>query len=159
MNTIEVTRQEALEALNVLVMSFIEDGRIDSDSLAIAEYVVVADIQFRDYMLGMPYDYGIQHLINLSNTILVTLEEGSKFAVALNTMQASWLYEAGETEKAEKALLEALKGDVNYPLAHLLTRVIGTGAPKETFSRCRNDLHLVVLAGIKEDGDSLITRE
>lgn len=156
METKEVTHQEALHALNVLVMSFIEDGTIDTASLAIAEYATTTDVLFRDYLMGMPTDYGTQHLINLSDKLLEDLDEGSHFAVMLNTLKASWLYEQGEIEKGDTALTNALKGYVTYSLAQLLVRATQSGYAQEVCTGNREKIHPKVVAEIKSKLDEKV---
>lgn len=152
MDTKALTQNEAIVSMNALVQFFIENGSIDNESLEATKYAVTNNIQFRDFLLGMPYHYDVPTMINLVQNILQTEDKDSEFAVALNTVLAGWLYEEDLKEESKVALSLALTSNPSYSLAQLLARVFSAGFTSESMTSMRSELHLKVLEGIKEKG-------
>lgn len=155
MDTKEITYAGAITAIDELVTGFTKDKSLDSESLSTTTYIVENNIQFRDYFMGLPIQYGLSTMINLADAILLTLEKGSNFGVALNTILGAWVAESGDTEEALKYLGRALEINPQYSLAHLLTRVVKSGNYK-MLAVLRAELHPKVLEGLEESPNSAV---
>jgi chorismate mutase len=70
--TIEkVTVKQASQAINQLATNFMESNEIDADLLSIVTTGITTNTtaHLRDYMLGMPNDFGVQFMIRFAEAI------------------------------------------------------------------------------------------
>ena len=152
--TIEkVTVKQASQAINQLATNFMESNEIDADLLSIVTTGITTNTvaHLRDYMLGMPSDFGVQFMIKFAEEIVEKPEAHNSYAI--KTILSAFYFENLESDKANKLVAEALEVNPNYSLAKLLTRVFGSGWSAESFVSMRNDLHPKVILAIKEDAE------
>lgn len=152
--TIEkVTVKQASQAINQLATNFMESSEINADLLSILTKSITNDtyLQLRDYMLGMPADFGVGFMINFAEAIEAETTQENSYAI--KTILSAFYFENLESDKAKAKVYEALTIKPNYALAQLLSRVFGSGWSAESFVEMRNELHPKVIVTIKEDRD------
>jgi hypothetical protein len=152
--TIEkVTVKQASQAINQLATNFMESNEIDADLLSIVTTGITTNTtaHLRDYMLGMPNDFGVEFMIRFAEAIVEKTEAHNSYAI--KTILSAFYFENSESYKANKLVAEALEVNPNYSLAKLLTRVFNSGWPVAGFVSMRNDLHPKVILAIKEDAE------
>lgn len=151
-----ITVKEASQAINLMATNFMESNEIDADLLSILTAGITSEetLHLRDYMLGMPLDFGVEFMINFAEAILEKTSEEESYAI--KTILSAFYYENSEKSKALAQVEGALNIRSTYSLAQLLTRVFNAGWPVESFVNMRNELHPKVIVAIKEDADSEI---
>jgi hypothetical protein len=152
--TIEkITVKQASQAINQLATNFMESNEIDADLLSILTKAITNKnyLQLRDYMLGMPSDFGVQFMINFAEAIVEKTETENSYAI--KTILSAYYFENLESGKAKKLVDEVLETQPNYALAKLLSRVFGSGWSAESFVEMRNELHPKVIVAIKEQAE------
>jgi hypothetical protein len=152
--TIEkVTVKQASQAINQLATNFMESNEIDADLLSIVTTGITSDTirHLRDYMMGMPADFGVGFMIKFAEAIVEKTEAHNSYAI--KTILSAFYFENSEVDKANKLLAEVLESNPNYSLAKLLLRVFEAGWPVEAFVTMRKELHPKVILAIKEDSE------
>lgn len=149
-----ITVKEASQAINLMATNFMESNEIDADLLSILTAGITSEetLHLRDYMLGMPLDFGVEFMINFAEAILENTSEEESYAI--KTILSAFYYENLEKSKALAQVEGALNIRSTYSLAQLLTRVFNAGWPVESFVNMRNELHPKVIVAIKEDADT-----
>jgi hypothetical protein len=130
---------------------------MSSEDVLIAHYGVMNNIQLRDYLMGAPSVYSLDHCITAIAKIVNVCHSREIESYAFNTVGASFQYEAGNTAQALLMLSEALAKD--YSLAKLIARVITSGAPKNLFASMRGELHAKVVDNLADDADKLANED
>ena len=154
MTTKTITVKEASQTINLMATNFMESKEIDADLLSILTTGITSDVtmHLRDYMLGMPLDFGVEFMINFAEAILEKTNEEESYAI--KTILSAFYYENLETSKALAQVEGALTIRPTYSLAQLLTRVFNAGWSVGSFVEMRNELHPKVIVAIKEDADT-----
>lgn len=144
-----VTRKEAVELME---SSLKTDIPLDGEKLEKLVLAANEDMQVRDYMMGLPIEYGLKYPLSWINEMLprITKEDSVPFLC----VQASYHYELEEQDRAEAILKYVHSLDSEYTLAQLLSRVFTAKWPAESFAKMRKDLHPLVLKEIAEEGDT-----
>jgi hypothetical protein len=150
-----LTVGRGVEAINALVNSFQDSQEFSPELVADMAEVVSADVQVRDYLLGLPLELSIADSIRFAETIIPLVEE--KHRTPWYAVLSAYHYENGDTPTAYLALTECLKLAPEYSLAKLLNRVFGAGWPAPAFASMRNELHPKVVEAIAENAESLIS--
>ena len=156
MTTKTITVKEASQAINLMATNFMESNEIDADLLSILTSGITSEISLhlRDYMLGMPADFGIEFMINFAEAIDANTPTENSYAI--KTILSAYYYESLDSTKALATVEQALAIKPNYPLATLLTRVFNAGWSAESFVEMRNELHPKVVVAIREDAEKEI---
>jgi len=148
-----VTVKQASQTVNLMATNFMNSKEIDEDLLEIFTAGITSEVtlHIRDYVLGMPLDFGVEFMINFAEAIVEKTPEQESYAI--KTILSAFYYEALESEKAKKLISEALSIKPNYSLAQLLARVFGAGWSVESFVEMRRELHPKVIRSIREDAE------
>jgi len=152
--TIEkVTVKQASQAINQLATNFMESNEIDADLLLIVTKGITTNTiaHLRDYMLGMPADFGVGFMINFAEAIEAQTPAENSYAI--KTILSAFYYENLDSTKAKAKVDEALAINPSYSLAQLLSRVFGSGWSAESFVSMRSELHPKVILSIKDDAE------
>jgi hypothetical protein len=150
-----LTVGRGVECLNALINSFKDSQEFSPELVADMAEVVSADIQVRDYLLGLPLELSVQDSIRFAETIIPLVEE--KHRTPWYAVLSAYHYENGDTPSAFLALIECQKLAPDYSLAKLLDRVFKAGWPAPAFASMRNELHPKVKATISETADDFIS--
>lgn len=150
-----LTVGRGVECLNALVNSFQDAQEFSPELIADMAEVVSADIQVRDYLLGLPLELSVKDSIRFAETIIPLVEE--KHRAPWYAVLSAYHYEGGDTPSAFLALIECRKLAPDYSLANLLDRVFRAGWPAQAFANMRNELHPKVKECISESADNLIS--
>jgi hypothetical protein len=153
MQTKTITVKEASQTINLMATNFMESSEIDADLLSILTKAITTEttLHLRDYMLGMPADFGVEFMINFAEAIVEKTDAENSYAI--KTILSAFYFESLETNKAKNLVAEVLSVRPSYSLAQLLMRVFNAGWSAESFVEMRNDLHPKVIVAIKEDAD------
>ena len=152
--TIEkITVKQASQAINQLATNFMESKEIDADLLSILTKAITNEkyLELRDYMLGMPNDFGTKFMINFAEAIEAETTRENSYAI--KTILSAYYFENLEADKAKAKVDEALAIKPNYSLAQILSRVFGSGWDAESFIEMRNGLHPKVVLTIKKEAE------
>jgi hypothetical protein len=151
MTTKTITVKEASFAINQLATNFMESSEIDADLLSILTHSITNEttMHLRDYILGMPIDFGVEFMINFAEAIEVQTPAEKSYAI--KTILSAFYFENLNTNDAKAKVQEALDIEPKYALALLLSRVYGSGWSAESFVKMRKELHPKVIVMIKED--------
>jgi hypothetical protein len=150
-----LTVGRGVEALNALINSFQDSQEFAPELVADMAEVVSADLQVRDYLMGLPLELSVQDSIRFAEAIIPLVEE--KHRAPWYAVLSAYHYENGDTPTAHLALIECQKLVPDYSLAKLLTRVYGAGWPAPAFASMRDELHPKVKLAISETADNLIS--
>ena len=131
-----VTRKQVCD---MIAESLNTDIPLEGEKLAAVINAVNADVQVRDWLLGLPNNWSLEEGIKLMQYLSVhaPTEDLAPFV----TIQAMYQYELGEKDKALYLAAYALKINPSYSLAALLTRVASNNFPPESFAQMRKELH------------------
>ena len=131
-----VTRKQVCD---MIAESLNTDIPLEGEKLAAVINAVNADVQVRDWLLGLPNNWSLEEGIKLMQYLSVhaPTEDLAPFV----TIQAMYQYELGEKDKALYLTAYALKINPGYSLAALLTRVASNNFPPESFAQMRKELH------------------
>ena len=156
MQTKTITIKEASQAINLLATNFMESRTIDAELLSVATKAITSNVtcELRDYVLGMPEDFGLEFMIDFAEAIKEQTQ--TELSYAITTILAGFYYEVGEPEKARELLKDALSIDPKYSLAILFMRVFGSGWTPASLAEMRSDLHPKVVRSIKEQAEKEI---
>ena len=152
--TIEkITVKQASQAINQLATNFMESNEIDADLLSTLTTAITSNktAHLRDYMLGMPADFGVGFMINFAEAI--EAQTPTEKSYAIKAILSAFYFENLNTNDAMSKVQEALAINPNYSLAQLLLRVFGSGWSAEGFVEMRSGLHPKVIVSIKNDAD------
>jgi hypothetical protein len=130
---------------------------MNKDDVLIAYYGVMNNLQLRDYLMGAPTAYPLDHCITAIGKIVNICHAKELDSYAFNTVGASFQYEAGNTGQALLMISEALSKQ--YSLAMLINRVILGGAPSNLFALMRGELHAKVVEELATTGDLLANED
>lgn len=160
MDTKVITVKDASQAINLMATNFMESSEIDADLLSVFTRGITSEIlDLRDYVLGMPADFGLDFMTNLAEAIVEnTPPEFSDFSYAIKTILACFYYENVEIGKAKKVLDEVLETNPDYPLATLLKRVFDSDWSPESFANMRRELHPKVVKSLQEKANLSISQ-
>lgn len=150
-----LTIGRGVEAINALVNSFQDSQEFSPELVADMAEVVSADIQVRDYLLGLPLTLSVKDSIRFAEAIIPLVEE--KHRTPWYAVLSAYHYENGDTPSAFLALIECKKLTPDYSLANLLDRVYKAGWPAPAFASMRNELHPKVVATVQESANDLIS--
>jgi hypothetical protein len=155
-NLDSLTTQECKSAIDRIFSSSITSNGewlMSSEDVLIAHYGVMNNIQLRDYLMGAPSVYSLDHCVTAIAKIVNVCHSKELDSYAFNTVGASFYFELGNKAQALLMLSEAL--DKDYSLAKLIARVIVSGAPFNIFSAMRAELHSKVVDNLADDADKL----
>jgi hypothetical protein len=150
-----LTVGRGVEALNALINSFQDSQEFSPELVADMAEVVSADLQVRDYLMGLPLELSVQDSIRFAEAIIPLVEE--KHRAPWYAVLSAYHYENGDTPTAYLALTECQKLAPEYSLAKLLTRVYGAGWPAPAFASMRDELHPKVKATLDETANDFIS--
>jgi len=150
-----LTVGRGVEAINALIHSFQDSQEFSPELVADMAEVVSADIQVRDYLLGLPLELSVKDSIRFAETIIPLVEE--KHRTPWYAILSAYHYENGDTPSAFLSLIECKKLSPDYSLANLLDRVYKAGWPAPAFASMRNELHPKVKATLDESAENLIS--
>ena len=150
-----LTVGRGVEAINALVNSFQDAQEFSPELVADMAEVVSADLQVRDYLMGLPLTLSVMDSIRFAEAIIPLVEE--KHRTPWYAVLSAYHYENGDTPSAFLALIECQKLAPDYPLAKLLDRVYKAGWPAPAFASMRDELHPKVVEAITETAESLIS--
>jgi hypothetical protein len=150
-----LTIGRGVEAINALVNSFQDSQEFSPELVADMAEVVSADIQVRDYLLGLPLTLSVKDSVRFAEAIIPLVEE--KHRTPWYAVLSAYHYENGDTPSAFLSLIECKKLTPDYSLANLLDRVYKAGWPAPAFASMRNELHPKVVATVQESANDLIS--
>lgn len=143
------------QAVDIIKKSMSTSIPLDDNDFETVVFSVNADLQVRDWLLGMPIQYGVQDTLSWFKELVgrLTVEDSVPFL----TVQSALHYEAEEQDMAAAILKYVSSIDPDYPLAVLLSRVFKAEWPISEFAKMRSELHpLVVEACEGEEGNTPI---
>lgn len=147
-------RDSAIQAFQVKGANAINDliasDEMDTNTINLVLGSLV-DLQVRDYAMGITTESNRDKLINIWSALAIIAPSGSIAPVA--TLCAIANYESGNEKTALEWLALASKDNSEYPLAKLISRVIGAGWGAEQFGVMREQLHPKVVATIYGKND------
>jgi len=155
-----LTTNECKEAIDrIFASAQTSDGNwlMNKDDVVIAHYGIMNNLQLRDYIMGAPLIYSLDHCITAIAKIVNVCHAKELDSYAFNTIGASFQYEAGNTGQALVMLSEALPKQ--YSLAMLIARVITSGAPINLFATMRAELHAKVVDNLADNCDKLANED
>lgn len=155
-NLDQLTTQECKDAIDRIFNSSITSNSewlIDKEDVLIAQYGVINNIQLRDYLMGTPLTYSLDHCITALAKIVNVCHSLELASYPFNTVSASFHFEQGNRAQALLMISEALTHD--YSLARLLSRVFTYDAPSSIFTSMRAELHSKVVDNLADDADKL----
>lgn len=150
-----LTVGRGVEAINALVNSFKDNQEFSPELVADMAEVVSADLQVRDYLMGLPLELSVMDSIRFAEAIIPLVEE--KHRAPWYAVLSAYHFENGDTPTAFLSLTECRKLAPEYSLAKLLMRVYGAGWPAPAFASMRDELHPKVKLAISETADNLIS--
>lgn len=151
-----LTTQECKSAIDRIFSSSITSNGewlMSGEDVLIAHYGVMNNIQLRDYLMGAPTVYSLDHCITAIAKIVNVCNAKELDSYAFNTVGASFYFELDNKAQALLMLSVALEKD--YSLAKLIARVILGGAPSNIFGAMRAELHSKVVDNLADDSDKL----
>ena len=148
-----LTTQECKDAIDRI---FASETTSNQDVL-IAHYGVMNNLQLRDYLMGAPSVYSLDHCITTIANIVNVCHANELESYAFNTVSAFFHYEKGNKAQALTLISVALEND--YSLAKLIARVILGGAPYEIFASMRGELHPKVVANLADTANDIANEE
>jgi len=141
------THLEAKNALDSILDSFQDSRMIEENAIKTATLGIALSVQIRDYALGaIGLTLDSEDSLSFINAITAIGGESA----SLEAIRGAYLYEAGQTAEANKALDKALELQNGHSLSLLLRRVISAGWPTSSLSAMRRELHPKVEAGLIE---------
>ena len=146
-----LTVSQARVIIDEAVANF--DGNLSDETISKIVFAMNENLQIRDYTIGLPINYGVEHMVQFFTYISDRIPSDEAYAV--NTVLAMFEYELGETDIASH-LIQSVNGTRVYSLALLATRVINAGWPSDSFVAMRNELSPKVIANIEELGDEVV---
>jgi hypothetical protein len=156
-NLDQLTTQEARDTL----LTVLDENDLNAKGLMISnteakviQYAVANNIQFRDYVLGLPIECGLDNASAFIYDLIATCKELELETYQLETIYAQFKYEQGDSATAIMLLGAGMAKE--YSLARLLTRVMVSGATPLIFSAMRAELHPKVVTNLEEDSDKLV---
>ena len=143
-DNVKFLQQEGALALDALAGEFAEKGIVkDKERLALV-LVRLADVQVRDYAMGITNHENIQTLWSMWRWMVTRAPH--HYTAPAATILAAISYEMGDGQMALQAIERAMEDDSKYPLARLLNRVFAAGWPPSSFASMRAELHPKVCA-------------
>ena len=133
-------------AFNDLVDEFTRTGTCKNKALLALVFVRLADLQVRDYAMGVTTSENIETVSSMWRWLLEIAPSGQIAPVA--ALHSVISYEQGKSEIALASLALAIEDQKTYPLALLLRRVYAANWPPESFATMRKDLHPKVCAAL-----------
>lgn len=152
----QLTTQEGKDAIDRIFNSSIASNGewlMNKEDVLIAQYGVINNIQLRDYLMGAPLTYSLDHCITALAKIVNVCHKLELVSYPFNTVSASFYYEQGNRAQALLMISEALTH--NYSLALLLSRIFTFNSPATIFSAMRGDLHSKVVENLEDDASKL----
>lgn len=149
----KITVKEGLESIHTAFASFM-DGTLTREQADQVGYVVLNEIQLRDYLMGFASEKGIEYVGGFLESLLSDIN--TEYAHPLLTILATTYLEVGEREQAWLALEESGKLNSEYSLTHLIKRVYLSGSDFG-FPTMRAELHPKVKETLDEMSDKVIS--
>jgi hypothetical protein len=153
MNT-TLTRGEALDTVDFAIEQFVNGLEIEDEMIEVITYAVNNDLQIRDYFLGLPAEFNMQTCIDFVN--FLSRLTNTENCYAYNTISAMYYIELGNIETAKSLLAVAEVSNPDYNLTKLAKRVISAEWSGDMLTKLRQDLHLAVVNGIKDEPNYVI---
>ena len=130
-----------------LVEKYVTDyTAVTDDEKATLVYALNADVQVRDYAMGLLKPEQLE-----AYNHLLSWTPPTKWQSAQACLVSQIHYESGNKDEAIKTIKIARP---NYPLAQLLRRVYTAGWDSKVFQQMREELHPQVVAVIFGDGEA-----
>jgi len=146
--TIYPTHLEAKTALDSSLSLFADSKALSESELKSAFLGISNSIQIRDYSLGaIPLVLTDYQDINRFLTLVKAIGGESAH---LEAVWSAFAYEAGNREEAYSHLKACAELDIKNSLGMLLNRVFNGGFPSAGFTSMREELHPLVLEGLKD---------
>ena len=155
-----LTTQKCKDAIDrIFASSITSNGEwlMSKEDVLIAHYGVMNNLQLRDYLMGAPSVYSLDHCITAIAKIVNVCHANELESYAFNTIGAFFYFEQGNKAQALLMVSEALNKD--YSLAKLIARVILGGAPYEVFASMRGELHPQVVANLADTANDIANEE
>jgi hypothetical protein len=159
-NLDSLTTQECKSAIDrIFASAQTSSGQwlMNKEDVLIAHYGVMNNIQLRDYLMGAPSVYSLDHCITAIAKIVNVCNERELDSYAFDTVGASFYFEQGNKAQALLMLSVALEKD--YSLAKLIARVILGGAPSNIFGAMRAELHSKVVDNLADTANELANED
>ena len=152
MTTKVITAKEGMTLIRNTYKAYLDGVEPTTEIAETIAFLTRADIQLRDFMLGMPSEYhnDITTYGAFLETTINAVNDLDK-AYPLLTILSMFYFTAGESDLAKVAVDDVLTLKGDYSLAQLLKRVFLSGAPTEMFSSMVGELHPKVVAGLEGD--------
>ena len=131
--------------------SVVEPSTITAETAKTIVSGVNQQIQLRDYLMGLPKDNPAENVIDFLNVLINYSSPKDLYAV--NTVMATFMFEAGLKDEASIILDLVDYSYPNYSLAKLIRRVISADWPSSSFATMRNELHDKVIFTLREIQD------
>lgn len=152
--TQEITVGQALITINDSIAQFTREGVVSSEAVEQITYAINANVQLRDYLLGLPAEgYTLQECEAFLNYCLSLVDKDKAHPIL--TILSAYAYEAGAGTHMN-ILNMALELDPEYNLAKLLVRVYGAGWSIESWQDMRSQLHSGVRDELNDRSESVI---
>lgn len=121
-----------------------QDYCVEDFIFNLADYGVQNNLQVRDYLLGLPIQYGLENSLNIIQFFI----DNTNNPVPYLSVLGAFNYELTNHDTARELINQALALDPNYALAGLINRVIIAGWPSAQFSIMRENCHPGVMENI-----------
>jgi hypothetical protein len=155
MNADEVTIGQAFDALNSALNEWLAEGVVSTESIAIFNSAVQADLNFRDVLMGLPKHHALDKVASFISYVIPMVDGVDK--VPYITVLSSYAFEStSSVELANQILADALELNPEYPLGKLLKRVYDAGWESDSFVSMRNQLDDKVRDTVQERWDTTI---
>ena len=165
MDTKPLSRSEVLALVPKLWQEFLDQKGYETKDVVSLIATINADVQSRDYLLGLPLEVSTEGISDLSNTALcaefisslglhaTNNDVPQKDLVPFMAILALFFIELGEKDEAMNAVKTSLAERPDYSLSQLLARSIMGGITAETISAMRNESHPKVRKVMAEAND------
>lgn len=155
-STDSLTVKECQEAIDRIFNSSITSENkwlVNKEDIQIAQYGVLNNIHLRDYLMGLPSKYTLEHCVDTLAKIVNVCNKLELEQYPFNVVAGSFHYELGN--RAQAILLLSVGLEKQYSLALLLSRVFLANAPTYILSAMRSELHSKVIQQLEDDADKL----
>lgn len=164
METKPLTRSEVLVLVPKLWQEFLDKKDYDTKEVLSLVATTNADVQTRDWLLGLPNEVSSEGISDLSTTALcaefisslglhaTNNDVPQKDLVPFMAILSLFFIELGEQDEAMTALMASLQNDPDYPLSQLVIKHLMVGAiTAEQVIAMRNTSHPKVCEKMKEN--------
>lgn len=144
-----ITISQARELIDETIANF--NGEVSLEVASTINQSVNADIQLRDYLLGLPIEHGVEKTSQFLGAITSLLSADETYG--LDTVNAMFNYELGNDEMVKALISKVEISNSNYSLLGLAKRVFEAGWPRTGFKPMRESLHQSVIENLEENSD------